>query len=130
MRRFKTKKGIALIAVVVAVTATAIGAYAFITAGGTGSGTATAGSANGVTINVGTIPAGLVPGGSVTVPYTITNTNSTASVVVTGISSYSTSQSNTTCNTGDSGALNSDFTYTDAPGNGYPITLAPGATSG
>ena len=127
-RLFNTKKRVAFLATFVVVAASAIGAYAFITTGGTGSGSATAGSANGLTIAV-TVTPGLVPGGSEPVTYTIHNTNLTASVVVAGVTGV-TSETGA-CQTADAGALAGDITYADTTNAGatpYPQTIAPGGT--
>ena len=62
MHRFKTKKGLALLATLVVVGASAFGAYAYFTAGGTGTGTGSVGkSADTITV-VGTAATAVTPG--------------------------------------------------------------------
>ena len=70
MNRFKTKKGLALLAALVVVGASAFGAYAYFTTTGTGTGSATVASSNGITLVItggSTDATGLVPGGSVAI---------------------------------------------------------------
>jgi hypothetical protein len=69
---------------VVAIVALAVAgiAVAYFTASGTGSGTATVGSAAGVTIDSVSFDSTLYPGGSTTVRFTITNASSNTDVQV------------------------------------------------
>lgn len=130
MKRFlKSKKGLALLATLVVVGASAIGAYAYLTDGGSGSGSATAGSVtnnlkitgDGVAAPV-VVGSGLLPGNSVSVTYYITNPND-YSVQVSSVSG-TTSQSVPGCE-----SLNGDFSYTDGS-NGYPKTIDADTTAG
>ena len=82
MKRFAKKQWIILgIAAVVAGMA-AFGAYAYWTASGTGQGTATVGTDNGVTIVVTNMGAALYPGGSAAVTFHVQNNSTTAPVMV------------------------------------------------
>jgi hypothetical protein len=63
MTFLKTKKGVALLAALVVVAVSAVGAYAFFTASGTGTGSATVGHATTVTLD-GTITGTLYPDGA------------------------------------------------------------------
>jgi hypothetical protein len=64
MKRLKTKKGIALLLTLVVVGASAFGAYAYWTQGGTGTGQATTGTTTGITVNQTSVSAAtLYPGG-------------------------------------------------------------------
>lgn len=79
------------------------GAYAFWTAGGTGSATSTASGGGTITIN-GTIPTGIAPGLSRTVTFQATNTTTSAIMVQT------VSLTSVTVDAGHSGCLVADFT--------------------
>ncbi len=59
-----SRRRIFLLVGVVAVLAIAVGAYAYWTQGGTGSGTATAGTTSAITVNQTSTVSGLYPGGS------------------------------------------------------------------
>lgn len=64
MKRFTSKKGITLLAVMVVAVVSAVGAYAYWTTGGTGSGSATAGTNLNVVVNQDSVSAAnLYPGG-------------------------------------------------------------------
>ena len=77
MKRFiKSKKGIALLATLVVAAVAAIGAYAYFTNAGSGSGTASVGSSSQVSL-AGTITGTLYPAGSpASVSVLVTNTGS------------------------------------------------------
>jgi hypothetical protein len=75
MKRFLTKKKIALVAVAGVSAVAAIGAYAYFTANGTGSGTATVGTSSSLTLN-GSTTGTLYPGGTVSVSFTVDNPSS------------------------------------------------------
>jgi hypothetical protein len=81
MRKLMRKR---ILVPVVAIAAIAVAgiAVAYFTASGTGSGTATVGSAAGVTIENVTITDPLYPGGSTTVRFTIRNSSSDTAVSV------------------------------------------------
>ena len=106
----------------------AVGAYAYLTTGGSGSGTATSGSTtNNLVIGTGTnagnpisVATGLLPGQSVAVSYSIYNPNS-YSVKVASVSASSIVQSDTTCN---AAPLVSEFHYVDG-GTANGVTIAP-----
>jgi hypothetical protein len=81
MRKLMRKR---ILVPVVAIAAMAVAgiAVAYFTASGTGSGTATVGSAAGVTITDVTFDDTLYPGGSTTVRFTINNTSADTAVSV------------------------------------------------
>lgn len=132
MKRFKMRTWV-LACLAVAFAMAAVGAYAYWTAAGTGSGTAAVGSDNGVDVVVTSTGSALYPGGSATITFHIHNnsTSSSAKVgkvvqdgVVTGL---------------PSGCLASDFSFGDvtlneevaASGNGtnHTGTLSMANTS-
>ncbi len=65
MKVIKSKRGIALLAVLVVAAIAAFGAYAYWTTTGNGTGSATTGTDHGVTVNQTSPSSGLYPGGSV-----------------------------------------------------------------
>ena len=79
MKRFLTsKKGLALLATFVVAAVAAVGAYAYFTSTGSGTGSASVGSHVALTITQTNTISGLVPDGSAhTVAYTIDNTANT-----------------------------------------------------
>lgn len=82
MKRFAKRQWI-LVAVAALVAAlAAFGAYAYWTASGTGSGTASVGTDSGVTIVVTNTGAALYPGGSATVTFHVHNNSTSSSVMV------------------------------------------------
>jgi hypothetical protein len=83
MRRFAKRQWILVAVGAVVAALAAVGAYAYWTASGTGSGTATVGTDSGVTIVVTDTGAALYPGGSATVTFHVQN-NSTSSAVMVG----------------------------------------------
>jgi hypothetical protein len=88
MKLIKSKKGVALLAALAVAVVTAVGAYAYWTTGGAGSGSATNGTTTDNLVIVGngtatngtdnpvTIAGGLTPGGNVAVTYKVYNPNS------------------------------------------------------
>lgn len=87
------KKRMAVAAGVLALVG-AVGAYAFWTQGGTGSGSATAGTTSNITVNQTSTASGLYPGGSaVTLSGNFTNPNSSA-VSISSITAVVSSVSN------------------------------------
>lgn len=87
MRFLRTKKGVALIAVLTVAIAAAVGAYAYFATTGSGSGTATSGSAPTAQITLhASFSSGIVPGGSESVSFTADNANTTSSERVNTIS--------------------------------------------
>jgi hypothetical protein len=141
MRFIKTKKGAALVVTLVVVAASAIGAYAYLTAGGSGSGSATGGSATnnlviGTGVNAGSpvsVGDGVTPGNSAAVSFEIYNPNSFA-VHVTSVSqsgAISNTNSGTNAYPAPGSCDPSWFSY--ANGGGTPFTaqtIAAGATAG
>jgi len=124
MRFIKSKKGIAILATLAVASIGAFGAYAYLTSTGTGSGTAADGSAAALNVTVSPIQGGIVPGVFELVTYKIDNP-STYNVVVSGVTATF-SQSNSDCQTDDSGALNNDFAFhSSEPAGTFPLTVAP-----
>jgi hypothetical protein len=88
MKLIKSKKGVALLAALAVAVVAAVGAYAYWTTGGAGSGSATngtttdnlvivgSGAATNGTDNPVSIAPGLTPGGNVVVTYRVFNPNS------------------------------------------------------
>jgi hypothetical protein len=77
------KKRWALLAVAALVAGmAAVGAYAFWTANGTGSGTATVGTDSGVSIVVDSTGTALFPGGTATITFHLHNNSTTTAVTV------------------------------------------------
>jgi hypothetical protein len=82
MKRF-TKRTRILLGVIAACAAlAAVGAYAYWTASGTGSGTASVGTDSGVSIVVTDTGSALYPGGSATITFHVHNNSTTSSVEV------------------------------------------------
>lgn len=77
MKFLKTKKGFALLAAVAVVGISAIGAYAYWTTTGAGSGSATNASSNGTLTLSATFAAGLTPGASEPVHFFAANPGTT-----------------------------------------------------
>lgn len=84
MKRFSKKWMVLGVVAVVAGLAT-FGAYAYWTASGTGSGTATVGTDSGVSIEVDSISPALYPGGSATVTFHLHNPSTTTAVTVANV---------------------------------------------
>ncbi len=82
MKRFAKKQWVILGLVAVVAGMAAFGAYAYWTASGTGQGTASVGTDNGVTIVVTNMGAALYPGGSATVTFHVQNDSTTSPVMV------------------------------------------------
>ena len=82
MKRNAKKRLVLLGVVAVVAGMAAFGAYAYWTASGTGSGTATVGSDSGVTIVVTNTGTPLYPGGSATITFHVHNNSSSAPVTV------------------------------------------------
>ena len=77
-----SKKLTAGLATGIAAISIATGAFAYFTADGSGAGSATVGRDGGVTITVPNATAGLYPGGSVELDYTVKNNSSSTEVVI------------------------------------------------
>jgi hypothetical protein len=85
MKIIKSKKAIAAVLVTLTVVAiSAVGAYAYWTKGGTGTGTATGGNVVNVTVNQDPFPAGALYPGGPAVPLSGDFTNTNASPVKVG----------------------------------------------
>jgi hypothetical protein len=135
MRFIKTKKGAALAVTLVVVAASAIGAYAFLTTGGAGSGTATGGSTtNNLVIGTGTNAAnpvsignGVTPGNSVAVSFVIYNPNSYA-VHVASVSQSGAIANSNEYNAGSNptGCQDGWFSFSSSAGG---FTIPAGGTS-
>jgi hypothetical protein len=78
MKFIKSKKALALLAGMIVAIVASVGAFAYFTAGGSGTGSASVGSSTGFTVN-GDVSDALYPAGpGVTVPVTVTNNGSGA----------------------------------------------------
>ncbi len=115
MRIIKSKKGLALLAVLVVAAVAAIGGYAYFSSTGSGSGSAGVGASTPVALTSGTV-SGLYPGGT-SVPVTVTIKNNG------GGDEYVDTVSGTVAD--NSGCLGSWFTVAPAT---YQKVLAPGAS--
>jgi hypothetical protein len=128
MKRFiQSKKGIvALLATLTVVVFSAIGAYAYFTANGSGTGSATVGSVSGITL-AGTITGDLYPGGAPAgVSVLVTNPGSGAQTVGTiHLDSITADAGHPTCVVSSSGA-GAAFTMADIAVN---TNLAAGAST-
>jgi hypothetical protein len=82
MKRFAKKQWVIIGIVAIVAGMAAFGAYAYWTASGTGQGTATVGTDNGVTIVVTDTGNALYPGGSATITFHVQNNSTTSSVMV------------------------------------------------
>jgi hypothetical protein len=133
VKRLKTKKGIAILAVLVLAAVGAVAAYAFFTASGSGTATAGVGGPTALTIvQKGTI-TGLLPGGpAAPVDFTITNPTSGDEGIGDVIVKVESTSAGTHC-------LPSNFVvnqhYVSGPteidaGQTYDSTLDPGPHSG
>ena len=87
MKVIKSKRGVALLAVLVVAAIAAFGAYAYWTTTGNGTGSATTGTDHGVTVNQTSPSSGLYPGGSVALSGNFTsNPANSGNVWVTSVS--------------------------------------------
>ena len=135
MRRlFSTKRGVAVSAAVATMLAASIGAYAYFTTTGAGSGSGTVGSSKalvihqaGITYSNAATDDALVPGTTATVTFSVDNSSSANQQLGTiSVSSITTDAGHTGCDT----ATHSDWfsTTTDvvnhdyAPGNTQPVS--------
>jgi hypothetical protein len=132
---FTTKKRIAIAAVAgAAVLATGGTAFAYFTAGGSGTGSASVGSATNFTITqTGTSDGPLFPGGSENLTFTVTNpSTNTQSEDLSSVSANVPTDSGgnvlTTNNTSAGGCLASWFTATIPSPPSADTSLAPGAS--
>jgi len=111
MRKLMRKRILVPVAAIAALAVAGI-AVAYFTASGTGSGTATVGSAAGVTITNVSLPDTLYPGGSTAVRFTINNSSSNTAVQVDKVVADTSAGTNGI--TGVTGnCLASDFTFDD-----------------
>jgi hypothetical protein len=135
MRRlFSTKRGVAISATVAAMLAASIGAYAFFSTTGAGSGSGTVGTSKALVVNQATITysnAGtdnaLMPGTSATVTFTVDNPSSANQQLGTiSVTSITTDGAHAGCDTATNptwfstttDAVNHDY----APGNGQAVS--------
>lgn len=127
MRKLMRKRILVPVAAVAAIAVAGI-AVAYFTASGTGSGTATVGSAAGVTITNVSVDSTLYPGGSSTVRFTINNSSSDTAVSVDKVVADTSAGTNGI--TGLTGrCLASDFTFDDATvGRSIPAGRSVDAT--
>ncbi len=121
-RLFNTKRGLALLAVMVVAVSGAVAGYAYFTAGGSGSGTAAVGVASSINIT-GAASGTLYPGGSVPVTVTISNPGA-APEFVSAFSGSVTSATPTS--TGIGTCPTADFSFTGASvGATIPASALP-----
>jgi hypothetical protein len=135
MRRlFSTKRGVAVSAAVATMLAASIGAYAYFTTTGAGSGSGTVGSAKALVVNQAGITysnAGsdnaLVPGTTATVTFTVDNTSSAnqqlgtisvSSITTDGLHAGCDTATNPTWFSTTTDVVNHDY----APGNGQAVS--------
>ena len=113
MKLIKSKKAIVLLSVLVVVAISAIGAYAYFTANGAGTGNATVGHADAITL-AGTITGTLYPAGApASVSIAVANPGSgSQNVGVVHLDSISTDGAHSGCDTSVTG-LNPAFTMPD-----------------
>ena len=117
MKLITSKKGLALLAVLAIVAISAVGAYAYWTTTGSGTGSAANASSNGTILLHASFAPGLTPGASEPVSFTADNTNTSSLRVGTVTSVVSTSAV---------GCLAADFTVPAAVEN----QTIPASTSG
>jgi hypothetical protein len=116
MKLIKSKKGLAFLAALAVAVVAAVGAYAYFTSSGTGSGSATVGSDAGLVVTqTGTPPSGLLPDGAtqditIHVANTATFDQSLSAIHVTVADTASDGTSTPWVHTGCSDA---DFTVVD-----------------
>jgi hypothetical protein len=135
MRRlFSTKRGVAISATVAAMLAASIGAYAYFTTTGGGSGSGTVGSATalvlhqaGITYSNAASDNALVPGTSATVSFTVDNPSSASQQLGTiSVSSITTDAGHAGCDTATNPTWFSTTTdvvgHDYAPGNGQAVS--------
>lgn len=130
IRRLFSRKRTFLLGSLVAIAA-AVGAIAFFTANGSGTGQAKVGTSSPWTVTSGTTTGTMYPGsGTSTVPYTVTNAGSgnqqlgstSASVIDDGSGNI------TAGGTPVVGCLSTWFTATNTQPTGLPATVAPSGT--
>lgn len=125
MKFIKSKKGIALLASLTIAVVASVGAYAYWTTTGSGTGSAANAASNGSIVLHASFAPGLTPGATKPVSFTADNTNSSSLRVGTVSSVVSTS---------DADCLPADFTVPDAienqtiPANTSGVALATGST--
>jgi hypothetical protein len=137
MKFIKTKKGFALLAAVAVVAISAVGAYAYFTSTGAGTGSAAVGTSTAFVLH-GTSASTLYPGTSSVVTFTadnpgsgnqLLNTIHLVSVVAYPTAPDRTAQTNAIATCGGANSASSDFQMTDvvvnhdyAPGSGQAVT--------
>jgi hypothetical protein len=122
--RVMTRRRILVLVGVVAVLGAAIGAYAYWTQGGTGTGTATAGNTSAITVNQTSSVTGLYPGGpAATLSGNFTNPNS-GSVQISSITAVVSSITNGSSDGSKPACTSADFTI----GGSVGTTTIPAGT--
>jgi hypothetical protein len=116
MKLIKSKKGIALLTMLVVAAVAAFGAYAYWTTTGAGSGSAQNASTNGTLVLHASFAPGLTPGASEAVSYSADNGNSSSLQVGTVHAVVSVSNAYD-ATTNPSGCKASDFTVADVAEN-------------
>lgn len=129
MKFIKSKKGLTLLSALVVAVAASIGAYAFFTANGSGTGSATVGHATAITLD-GTITGTLYPdGAAASVSIAVANPGSgSQNVGVVHLDSISTDAAHSTCDVSVTG-VNPAFTMPDTAAVGV-LTADDGAPGG
>ena len=119
MKRFSTQTWV-VIAIVLAVAMSAIGAFAYWTTTGSGNGSASVAAANGTVVLHGSAPMNLYPGGSSSVTFTADNAGaSNLFVGAVQLAGVSADGGHASCDT-------ADFTMADVTSN----TMVPAGQSG
>jgi hypothetical protein len=128
MKVIKSKRGVALLAVLVVAAIAAFGAYAYWTTTGNGTGSATTGTDHGVTVNQTSPSSGLYPGGSVALSGNFTsNPANSGNVWVTSVSA-SIDPFSVQANLSEPACTDADFFLSGSAPVGQDIT--PGAANG
>jgi hypothetical protein len=116
----RSKKAWVILGIVAAIGLSAIGAFAYWTTTGSGTGSASVATANGVLVLHGTAPTDLYPGGQSEVTFTADNAGATNLFVGTiHLDSVAADAGHVTCDT-------ADFSMADVVSN----TMVPATTSG
>ena len=138
--KFRKKKGVAALLAVVAALA-AVGAYAYWTTSGSGTGGATAGTTTGLTVMQDNVVTGLYPGGSAVglnghfVSTNVGNvTVNSVTATVTGVTGAGTDLGQPACTTADFviGGTSGPYVVTNGSGtlwSGLTVKLADGAAN-
>ncbi|MBA3842782.1 MAG: hypothetical protein H0X39_09215 [Actinobacteria bacterium] len=120
MKLIKSKKGFALLAALVVVAISAIGAYAYWTTTGAGTGSASNATSNGTIVLHGIAPTQLYPGGSSSVSFTADNAGA-SNLFVTTIHLVSVD-----ADAGHPSCVTTDYTMPDVTSNTNVLAGASG----